>query len=101
LENISKSVGYWKVENIALYYSFIFRRNKLLASKYFSIIAEDYVEIKYTEKIVDCLCQAENIIMKDQPGINVTPITKNLITQTLKRYTLPENGENKILPESL
>jgi hypothetical protein len=88
------------VDDIALYYSFIFKKKQLLASKYFSIFAEDYVNLKYTEKIVNTLCVSENVIIKPQPGINTSAITKSLIHQTLKRFVLPENGERKIPPYS-
>jgi hypothetical protein len=97
MTNNIKSVGYWKIKDYTLYYSFMMIDEKLHGSKQFSIIKEDWIELKFVEEVKNVSIPSEVHLLKDQVGIQIPSNTKSLVNQTIKRVSLPENGKKKIL----
>jgi hypothetical protein len=85
-------LGHWKVENISTYYSFLCRENKLFGSKSFSIVKEEWLELKYTEEVKQIEIISHISQQKLIAGVNSTPATKSLIKLAIRQARLPENG---------
>jgi hypothetical protein len=66
--------------------------DRLYGSKCFSIILEDWVELKFTENIRETTLEISEHVLIPQPGINTSCATTSVVKSTIKRALLPENG---------
>jgi hypothetical protein len=76
----------------SLYFAFTIINNKLFASKFFSVVLEDWVELKFIEKIEDRIIEATNHLLEPQPGVGMSFAGSVILQNTVKRIDIPENG---------
>jgi hypothetical protein len=66
--------------------------NKLFASKCFSIILDDWIELKFNENMKETTLEISEHVVTPQPGITRSYATTTIVNSMIKRALLPENG---------